>query len=245
MVIVVLLSLLFFSYSAYSSSPPPVPKIPIPENLNSTEGIGKQDSQQLEENENILEPPPQIKLNIPPPKDEEEAFKRIDDYKTLVKIIPPGTSEESIKRQVFGEYKDLVEPYLEEEEKSENRGYTDGEQYENSPSNYQSSYSGWNRQEGHKDFEVDENINRREESHEVSEGNNKVSFKEELRKNSSGVQALEKRKTSKTPDKKVLKVKKDIDEKNDLSLPIFPLIGFFILFIISVAYLIFLLKWRK
>jgi hypothetical protein len=103
---------------AYGEAPPPIPEIKIPENIQQQEQKPKEEKPKEKTLPEGLEFPPQVKLKIPPPKNEEEAFKRIEDYKLLIKIIPPGTSKESIKEQVFGEYKDLVEPYLEDEEET-------------------------------------------------------------------------------------------------------------------------------
>ncbi len=103
---------------AYGEAPPPIPEIKIPENIQQQEQKPKEEKPEEKTLPEGLEFPPQVKLKIPPPKNEEEAFKRIEDYKLLIKIIPPGTSKESIKEQVFGEYKDLVEPYLEDEEET-------------------------------------------------------------------------------------------------------------------------------
>ena len=112
-----LLILVFSFFNAFASAPPPIPKIPIPEDLQSEETPSEVPS----EEENVIEPPPEVKLNVSPPENEEEAFRRIKDYKMLIEIIPPGTSKETIKKEIFGEYKDLVEPYLEEEEKEDKR----------------------------------------------------------------------------------------------------------------------------
>lgn len=101
------INLLMFAIPANSSAPPPIPAIQPPSNNETKDSV---------EEKPIIEPPPSVKLNIPPPENEEEAFKRIKDYKVLISILPPGTSQEQIKKQLFGEYKELVESYLNEEE---------------------------------------------------------------------------------------------------------------------------------
>ena len=120
-----LLILVFSFFNAFASAPPPIPRIPIPEDLQTN-----QSEETPYEEEKVIEPPPSVKLNVPPPENEEEAFKRIKDYKVLINILPPGTSQEQIKKQLFGEYKELVEPYLEEEENAE----------ENNVNNYHSDH---------------------------------------------------------------------------------------------------------
>jgi len=66
---------LFLAKPSYSSSPPPIPKIPIPDDITPNKGEGEEN-----ESQNYLELPPQVKLRISPPRNEEEAFKRIRDY---------------------------------------------------------------------------------------------------------------------------------------------------------------------
>ncbi|GAB6888214.1 hypothetical protein JCM13304A_17130 [Desulfothermus okinawensis JCM 13304] len=68
-----------------------------------------------EKSEQMVTPPPIINLKLSSPKNESDAIKRIKNYKLLLKIIPPGTSKEEIKKQIFGKYKDFVEPYLDKE----------------------------------------------------------------------------------------------------------------------------------
>jgi len=214
-----------FTISANSSAPPPIPKIPLPEDLNTTES---QESQQSEESENVLEPPPQVKLQVPPPKNEEEAFKRIEDYKTLIKIIPPGTSEESIKKQVFGEYKDLVEPYLEEEEEEE-ENYSDNRLYkENTYSN--SDFQNFEQKYSQQKEEIQENENFRTSKPEVITSEKR---KKELSLTKALIENVPER-APKTPHKTAY-----------TDFPLLPLIGFTILSIIFAAYLLLALKWRK
>ncbi len=63
-----------------------------------------------------LEPPPSVKLNIPPPKNLEEAVKRINDFKIFRKIVPPGTSPQYLEKTFFGKYRDVVKPYIQDNE---------------------------------------------------------------------------------------------------------------------------------
>ena len=56
--------------------------------------------------------PPGAKLNIPPPLSKEEAIERIDDYKKLLKILPPNTDKAEFEKSFFGKYVKDVKKYL-------------------------------------------------------------------------------------------------------------------------------------
>ena len=219
---------IFLPSIALAAGPPPIPKIPLPESSLSEENT---DNSVEGEKSRFLEPPPQVKLNIPPPQNEEEALDRIRDFLILRKIIPPGTSEESLKKQIFGEYKDLVEPYIEEEEKANGNGYLD-----NIPD--RDSYS---RSEFQKFQNQESTYSQQEEKAK------KRKIKMEHQKDSNNTFQGSSHKLTPTTSATVRETlnsssKTAFDEK---SFPLLPLISFIVLVIMSVAYFWILLGWRK
>ena len=219
----------FLPLQALSSAPPSIPSIPLPENIENNTIPENQPSES--ESQEILEPPPQIKLNTNPPENEEEAFRRIKDYKLLINIIPPGTSKESVKKQLFGEYKDLVEPYLEEEEENEEeeRNKKDSNTY--------------TEQNGESKFKV-EPFERPEEN-EQPRSSMVISKPRERVKTSKTIKTERfKHSGNKNTIKTVRKEKKNnpvtVDKNNDVSssIPLLPVLAFAIISIIAVTILI-------
>ena len=226
--------LFFFPIQALSSAPPSIPSIPLPENIKENNNPPENQPSE-DESQEILEPPPQIKLNTNPPENEEEAFKRIKDYKLLINIIPPGTSKESVKKQLFAEYKNLVEPYLEDEEENE-------EEEKNEKNS--NTYTGQNRENK---FEVD--------SFERSERNGQLRSTMAISKPRERVKTSRTVKTgkfkysgNKNTIKTVKKEKKNksvtVDKNNDVSssIPLLPLASFAIISLVAVIFLIFARK---
>ncbi len=60
-----------------------------------------------------LEPPPSsIKLKVKPPKDFNEALKRVTDYLILNMILPPVIDRENVKSQLYGKFKENIKEYI-------------------------------------------------------------------------------------------------------------------------------------
>ncbi|GAB6077166.1 hypothetical protein [Desulfurobacterium crinifex] len=202
-----------FTIPANSSAPPPIPALPLPSN-NETEDSA--------EEKPIIEPPPSVKLNVPPPGNEEEAFKRIKDYRILINIIPPGTSQEQIKKQLFGEYKELVEPYLEEEENVE----------ENNADNYYSKHR--------------ENTESRENFYRTERYTQDFEEKKPLKaiEHRQQIKSLDYSKENKTslenkPEKNVKRSNNIYqgEKEEESSLPVLPIISFAIISAIALLFL--------
>jgi len=66
-----------------------------------------------DESSSLLAPPPSVKLKVKPPSSEEEAFKRIKDYKIFKQILPPGAAPRDMEKRFFGKYIEKVKPYIE------------------------------------------------------------------------------------------------------------------------------------
>ena len=212
-----LLILVFSFFNAFASAPPPIPEIPIPEDLQTN-----QSEETPSEEEKVIEPPPPVKLNVPPPKDEEEAFKRIKDYKVLITILPPGTSQEQIKKQLFGEYKELVEPYLEEEENAK----------ENKVDNYHSKHR--------------ENSEPREDFYRPERHTQNFEEKKSLKavKHRQQIKPLDYSKENKIslenkPEKNVKRSNNihQEEKEKESSIPILPIISFVIISVIAILFL--------
>jgi hypothetical protein len=233
----ILLILVFSFFNAFASAPPPIPKIPIPEDLQTNQSE-ETPSEVPSEEENVIEPPPEVKLNVSPPENEEEAFRRIKDYKMLIEIIPPGTSKETIKKEIFGEYKDLVEPYLEEEEKEDNGNEEELSPYERRAPSDEWSYKAYEEEklQNEKTPPPKEWKNTPEHRKRTPINNKLSSISKEKVKS-----FIHKRKENKQKPSSRFESK---PQEKESSFPLLPLIGFIIVTALFVLYLLLFLSKR-
>ena len=140
-IIMALLNAIFwsvFSYADTSTSPPSLPPITIDNYNNSAQDdnitVEKQTSSESEvnsvqeEKQNAVEVSiqqplfPAVNLQIRPPENKKEALERVKAYKILLRIMPPGTSHDDLQKQIFGQYKKDVMPYLDNDTKDNKSG---------------------------------------------------------------------------------------------------------------------------